>query len=108
MTDLPVNDDEVEALLKLASDMRMNTDIRKKIFVVIMSSRDVEDAVERLLRLSLKGVQDREIPRVLIDCCGQEAKYNAFYVNLAKRLCELNRQFKTTFQYTFWDTLSQV
>lgn len=86
----------------------MNTDVRKKIFVVIMSSRDVEDAVERLFRLNLKGSQDREIPRVILDCCGQESKYNPFYVHLAKRLCELNRQFKTTFQYAFWDTMKQI
>lgn len=41
--------------------MQMNTQTRKTIFVVVMSSRDVSDAFERLMRLDLKGKQDREI-----------------------------------------------
>ena len=48
----------------------MNTDIRRSIFVVLMSSDDYVDACERLGQLNLTEVQQREIVRVLLHCCG--------------------------------------
>ncbi len=36
-----------------------------------MGSEDCVDAVEKLLRLGLKGEQEREIVRVTVDCCLQ-------------------------------------
>jgi nucleolar MIF4G domain-containing protein 1 len=83
--------------------MKFNTVSRRNIFVIIMSSRDINDAFERLSRLDLKGKQDREIIRVLVECCGQEKNYNAFYAELCSLLCHHNRQYKTTTQFTYWD-----
>ena len=72
-----------------------------------MSSRNVSDAFERLVGLDLKGKQDREIIRVLIECCAQERAYNPFYAELVELLCSQNRQFKTTVQFAFWDVFKQ-
>ena len=94
---------EEEKLLLLAQKMRFNTATRRNIFVVIMSSRDVDDAFERLQRLELKGKQDREVVRVISECCAQEKSYNAFYSELAAMLCHHNRQYKTSIQFIFWD-----
>jgi nucleolar MIF4G domain-containing protein 1 len=87
----------------VAKKLGMNTDIRKKIFLVVMSSRDVTDAFERLARLDLKGKQDREVARVVAECCGSEKHYNEFYPELAALFCMQNRQYKITLQYAFWD-----
>ena len=94
---------EEEKLLLLAHKMRFNTATRRNIFVVIMSSRDIDDAFERLQRLELKGKQDREVVRVIVECCAQEKSYNAFYSELAAMLCAHNRQYKTSIQFIFWD-----
>jgi nucleolar MIF4G domain-containing protein 1 len=94
---------EEEKLLVLAQKMRFNTATRRNIFVVIMSSRDVDDAFERLQRMELKGKQDREVVRVISECCAQEKSYNAFYSELAAMLCGYNRQYKTSIQFIFWD-----
>ena len=94
---------EEEKLLLLSKKMRFNTSTRRNIFVVIMSSRDVDDAFERLQRLELKGKQDREVVRVISECCAQEKSYNAFYSELAAMLCHHNRQYKTSIQFIFWD-----
>lgn len=94
---------EEEKLLELATKLRMNSATRRNIFVVMMSSRDVTDAFERLSRLELKGKEDREVARVLSECCAQEKTYNAFYAELAKLLCSQHRQYKITFQFVFWD-----
>lgn len=94
-TNGPPND-----LLRLARKQGMNSDIRRSIFVVLMSSdvrlsisnariedlnsfpQDYVDACERLSQLSLTEVQQREIVRVLLHCCGNVRSipfsYNTF------------------------------
>jgi nucleolar MIF4G domain-containing protein 1 len=99
---------EHQKLLELADKLRMNTQVRRDIFVVMMSSTDALDAYERLMRLDLNGKQDREIVRVLIECCAQEKAFNAFYSDLAIILCEQNRQHKSTFQFSFWDAFKTL
>jgi nucleolar MIF4G domain-containing protein 1 len=95
--------DEEKQLLKVARKLGMNTDIRKNIFLVVMSSRDETDAFERLARLGLRGKQDREVVRVVAECCGSEKLYNQFYSELAALFCVQNRQYKITLQYAYWD-----
>ena len=102
-----VNDEE-RNLLALASKLHMNTSIRKSIFMVLMSSRDVSDAFERLSRLELRGKQDRDIVRVIVECCGQEKTYNPFYAELSCLICHQSRQYKTTFQFAYWDVFRQI
>lgn len=51
--------------------MRMNTDIRRSIFVVIMGSEDYMNCFEQLQKLNLNKIQSREVMHVLLDCCGQ-------------------------------------
>lgn len=41
-------------LLQLATQQRMNTDVRRTVFCMIMGSEDYVEASERLLRLPLK------------------------------------------------------
>ena len=107
MSSATVNDDE-QQLFRLAKKMRMNTSVRRSIFVVLMSSRDVSDAFERLSRLDLKGKQDREVMRVICTCCGSEKTYNPFYAELAVVFCNQNRQNRTTLQFVFWDLFTAL
>ncbi|XP_029206325.1 nucleolar MIF4G domain-containing protein 1-like isoform X2 [Acropora millepora] len=90
-------------LLELARKQRMNTDVRKNIFLVIMTSEDYVDAFEKVLKLSLKDTQTREVVYVLIDCCLQEKTYNPFYAYLGQKFCDYNRSYQVTFQFSFWD-----
>lgn len=90
-------------LLSIAATQRMNTDIRRKIFVAMMGAEDYLDAFEKLLRLRLKDKQDREVVRILIDNCIQEKTYNPFYAHLGAKLCQHNHNHKFTFQYACWD-----
>lgn len=48
---------EAQKLVQLAAAQRMNTDIRRAIFCIIMSAEDYVDAFEKLLRLDLSGKQ---------------------------------------------------
>ena len=57
------------ALYKLAKKQGMNTDLRRSIFCTILSGEDYLDAFEKILKLNLKGSDEREIVYVLLHCC---------------------------------------
>uniref|UniRef100_A0A8C1GY78 Nucleolar MIF4G domain-containing protein 1 n=1 Tax=Cyprinus carpio TaxID=7962 RepID=A0A8C1GY78_CYPCA len=95
-------------MLELARKQRMNTDIRRNIFCVLMSSEDYLDAFEKLLRLGLKDQQEREIVHVLMDCCLQEKMFNGFYAVLAEKFCSHDRRFQMTFQFSLWDKFKDL
>ncbi|KAI0316061.1 armadillo-type protein [Amylostereum chailletii] len=96
------------ALLKLAKKQGMNTDIRRSIFVVLMSSDDYVDACERLAQLNLKEIQQREIIRVILHCCGNEKTYNPYYTFIAQHLCKMSHSYKVTLQFCLWDFLRDL
>lgn len=92
-------------LLALARAHRMNTDVRRSIFIAIMSATDYQDAHVRLLKLRLKRVQEFEIPRVLVHCATVEESYNPYYTLIARRLCaEMGRRIRVSFMYALWNT----
>jgi len=92
-----------EKLAALAQAQRMNTDLRRQIFVAIMGAEDYLDAHDRLGRLRLRKGQQPEVVRVLLECCGQEGLFNRFYGLLAARLCASHREIRFTLQFAFWD-----
>ncbi|KAJ3570486.1 hypothetical protein NP233_g4365 [Leucocoprinus birnbaumii] len=100
--------DPTSDLLKLARKQGMNTDIRRSIFVVLMSSDDYVDACERLSQLNLTEVQQREIVRVLLHCCGNEKTYNPYYALVCQQLCRQSHSYKITLQFCLWDFLRDL
>ncbi|XP_009943488.2 nucleolar MIF4G domain-containing protein 1 [Opisthocomus hoazin] len=95
-------------IMELARKQRMNTDIRRSIFCVLMTSEDFLDAYEKLLKLGLKDQQEREIVHVMLYCCLQEKTYNPFYAFLANKFCEYERRFQVTFQFSIWDKIRDL
>ena len=65
--------------------------------------QDYVDAFEKLVKLGLKEVQEREIIHVLVDCCLQEKTFNPYYAHLGQKFCEFKRSHQVTFQYSLWD-----
>ncbi|XP_010226161.1 PREDICTED: nucleolar MIF4G domain-containing protein 1 [Tinamus guttatus] len=95
-------------IMALARKQRMNTDIRRGIFCVLMTSEDFLDAFEKLLKLGLKDQQEREIVHVTLHCCLQEKIYNPFYAFLASKFCGYERRFQMTFQFSIWDKIRDL
>nr|XP_046226579.1 nucleolar MIF4G domain-containing protein 1 isoform X2 [Scatophagus argus] len=95
-------------VLELARKQRMNTEVRRNIFCVIMTSEDYLDAFEKLLRMGLKDKQEREIVHVLMDCCLQEKTFNAYYAVLGEKFCTQDRRFQMTFQFSLWDKFREL
>ena len=60
-------------------------------------------------RLPLAETQQREIPRVLLECCLQETAYNPYYETLAAKLCErAPKKHRLALQLCVWDHVREV
>ncbi|KAL8950233.1 MAG: hypothetical protein Q9222_003722 [Ikaeria aurantiellina] len=94
-------------LLQIAREQRMNTDVRRSIFVAIMSATDYNDAFQRLMKLRLRKSQEPEIPKVLIHCAAAEDAYNPYYTLLARRICS-DRKLKMAFQFSLWHLFKRL
>jgi len=95
-------------LLRAASVQRMNTDVRRGAFVALMGAEDVEDAVERLLKLGLSSGAERDLLRVVLHCCLAETSYNPFYEHVASRLCLVHKRHRVTLQFSLWDAWREL
>jgi len=53
--------------------------------------------------LNLTEVQQREIIRVLLHCCGNEKSYNPYYTLVCQQLCRTSHSYRITLQFCLWD-----
>ncbi|KAL6264325.1 hypothetical protein P5V15_004434 [Pogonomyrmex californicus] len=97
-----------DELLELARKQRMNTDVRRDIFCILMTAEDYLDAFEKIYHLGLKNQQQREVIYVILICCMQEKKFNPYYAVLTQKLCDSNRKYQLTIQYALWDKLKTL
>lgn len=95
-------------LHKLARQQGMNTDVRRAIFISILSASDCKDAHMRILKLHLKAKQEVEIPRVLLHCAGAEQAYNPYYTLIARKVCSQDNKLKKAFQFALWDIFKRL
>jgi nucleolar MIF4G domain-containing protein 1 len=107
----PIMDDDGDEgevdLLQLAREQRMNTDVRRAIFITIMSAADAKDAHVKLLKLNLKRSQEMEIPRIIVHCAGCEKTYNPYYTLLARKFCS-DHKTRKCFQFALWDVFKSL
>ena len=95
-------------LLELARKMRMNTDTRRRIFCLLMSSEDYLDCSEKLVKLGTKNQTEREVVFVVTDCCLQEPEFNPYYGHVASKLASLDRKYRLAMTFCIWDRIKQV
>ncbi|KAI7484210.1 hypothetical protein KC351_g4664 [Hortaea werneckii] len=98
-------------LTRLARQQGMNTDIRRAVFIALLSAADYKDAHMRLLKLKLKSKQFlSEVPRVLVHCAGAEAVYNPYYTLIAKEVCLQGprKGMAKHFLFAAWDVLRRL
>ncbi|EPX72467.1 splicing factor Cwf22 [Schizosaccharomyces octosporus yFS286] len=83
---------------------KTNTNIvnlRKSIYLTIMSSVDFEECCHKLLKVQLPEGQEIEMCNMIIECNSQERTYEKFYGLIGERFCKLNRNWRSTFEQTF-------
>jgi pre-mRNA-splicing factor CWC22 len=107
------SDDDEEAVAEKAVEIKdqSNTDLvnlRRSIYLTIMSSGQFEEACHKLMRINLPSGREEELPSMIIECCSQERTYNKFFGLIGERFCKLNRLWQDLFQDMFckyYDTI---
>lgn len=104
---LDSEDEEMPDLAELAREQGMNTEVRRSIFISIVSAADYEDAYYRILKLRLNKERQREIPNVIVQCSGAEQHYNPYYTFIAKKFCG-DRKIRWSFQDALWQMFRRL
>ncbi|KAL8950101.1 MAG: hypothetical protein Q9222_003846 [Ikaeria aurantiellina] len=105
------DDDEAKEEKELEIKDQTNTDLtnlRRTIYLTIMSSLDFEEAVHKLLKINLPVGQEPELPSMVVECCSQERTYSKFYGLIGERFAKLNRLWTELFEASFakyYDTI---
>ncbi|SMY19526.1 unnamed protein product [Zymoseptoria tritici ST99CH_1A5] len=98
------DDEEDEAEKAVEIKDQSNTDLvnlRRSIYLTIMSSGQFEEACHKLMRINLPSGKEEELPSMIIECCSQERTYNKFFGLIGERFCKLNRLWQDLFQDMF-------
>lgn len=105
------DDDEAKEEKELEIKDQTNTDLtnlRRTIYLTIMSSLDFEEAVHKLLKVNLPVGQESELPSMVVECCSQERTFSKFYGLIGERFAKLNRLWTELFEQSFakyYDTI---
>ncbi|OQR91047.1 nucampholin [Achlya hypogyna] len=75
--------------------------LRRTIYLTIMSSVSHEECGHKLLRLNIRPGQEKEICSMLIECCSQERTYQRYYGLLGQRFCLIKREYQCAFDDAF-------
>ncbi|KAI0552949.1 hypothetical protein F4679DRAFT_533041 [Xylaria curta] len=95
-------EDEEEKAMEIKD--QSNTDLvnlRKTIYLTIMSSMDPEESVHKLLKINLPAGQEQELPSMVVECCAQEKTYTKFFGLIGERFAKLNRLWTDLFEQAF-------
>ncbi|KAJ6124583.1 MIF4-like type 1/2/3 [Penicillium samsonianum] len=88
-----------------------NTDLvnlRRTIYLTIMSSIDFEECCHKLMKINLPAGLEHELPSMVIECCSQERTYSKFYGLIGERFAKINRLWSDLFEAAFakyYDTI---
>ena len=88
-----------------------NTDLvnlRRTIYLTIMSSIDFEECCHKLMKINLPVGLEPELPSMVIECCSQERTFSKFYGLIGERFAKINRLWSDLFEAAFakyYDTI---
>ncbi|MCD7453677.1 pre-mRNA-splicing factor cwc22 [Datura stramonium] len=103
------SEDEDEQQMKVEDETETNLiNLRRTIYLTIMSSADFEEAGLKLLKIKLEPGQEMELCIMLLECCSQERTYLHYYALLGQRLCMINKVHQKNFEKSFVQQYSMI
>ncbi|KAH9608673.1 hypothetical protein KSS87_021890 [Heliosperma pusillum] len=100
-------DDEEQMQIKDATETNL-VNLRRTIYLTIMSSVDFEEAGHKLLKIKLEPGQEMELCIMLLECCSQERTYLRYYGLLGQRFCMINKVHQENFEKCFVQQYSMI
>ncbi|CAN4122792.1 unnamed protein product [Withania somnifera] len=103
------DDEEDEEQMKIKDETETNLiNLRRTIYLTIMSSVDFEEAGHKLLKIKLEPGQEMELCIMLLECCSQERTYLRYYGLLGQRFCMINKIHQENFEKCFVQQYSMI
>ena len=82
--------------------------LRKTIYLVIMSAVDFEECCHKLLKMQIRPGQEIELCNMVIECCMQDRTYLRYYGHIGQRYCQLFELYQQKYQELFESQYEQV
>uniref|UniRef100_A0A0D6QVN7 MI domain-containing protein n=1 Tax=Araucaria cunninghamii TaxID=56994 RepID=A0A0D6QVN7_ARACU len=102
-------EEENEEQLRIKDETETNlVNLRRTIYLTIMSSVDFEEAGHKLLKIKLEPGQEMELCIMLLECCSQERTYLRYYGLLGQRFCMINKIYQEFFDKCFVQQYSMI
>ncbi|KAK9177027.1 hypothetical protein WN944_029046 [Citrus x changshan-huyou] len=102
-------EEEDEEQMKIKDETETNlVNLRRTIYLTIMSSVDFEEAGHKLLKIKLEPGQEMELCIMLLECCSQERTYLRYYGLLGQRFCMINKVHQENFEKCFVQQYSMI
>ncbi|MCD9642018.1 hypothetical protein HAX54_028607 [Datura stramonium] len=103
------DEEEDEEQMKIKDETETNLiNLRRTIYLTIMSSVDFEEAGHKLLKIKLEPGQEMELCIMLLECCSQERTYLRYYGLLGQRFCMINKIHQENFEKCFVQQYSMI
>lgn len=103
------DEEDREARMIIQDETETNlVNLRRTIYLTIMSSVDFEEAGHKLLKIKLEPGQEMELCVMLLECCSQERTYLRYYGLLGQRFCMINRVYQEKFDICFVNQYSMI
>ncbi|CAN7085887.1 unnamed protein product [Brassica oleracea var. botrytis] len=103
------DEEEDEEQMRIRDETETNlVNLRRTIYLTIMSSVDFEEAGHKLLKIKLEPGQEMELCIMLLECCSQERTYLRYYGLLGQRFCMINKIHQENFDKCFVQQYSMI
>ncbi|KAJ9185406.1 hypothetical protein P3X46_005044 [Hevea brasiliensis] len=102
-----LEEDEQQMQIKDETETNL-VNLRRTIYLTIMSSVDFEEACHKLLKIKLEPGQEMELCIMLLECCNQERTYLLYYVLLGQRFCMIDNVYQENFEKCFVQQYSMI
>ncbi|KAL6275294.1 hypothetical protein ACE6H2_018895 [Prunus campanulata] len=103
------DEEEDEQQMQIRDETETNlVNLRRTIYLTIMSSVDFEEAGHKLLKIKLEPGQEMELCVMLLECCSQERTYLRYYGLLGQRFCMINKVHQENFEKCFVQQYSMI
>ncbi|KAI3938178.1 hypothetical protein MKW92_029246 [Papaver armeniacum] len=103
------DEEDEDEQMKIQDETETNiVNLRRTIYLTIMSSVDFEEAGHKLLQIKLEPGQEMELCIMLLECCSQERTYLRYYGLLGQRFCTINKIHQENFEKCFVQQYSMI
>nr|GLL42121.1 pre-mRNA-splicing factor CWC22 homolog isoform X5 [Ipomoea trifida] len=107
--DSNAGEEEDEEQMEIKDETETNlVNLRRTIYLTIMSTAGFDDASHKLLKVKLEPGQEMELCIMLLECCSQERTYLRNYGLLGQRFCMINKVYQENFEKCFVQQYSMI